>query len=104
MPSFEVDDHGIQAITAFSSVLDSLLSRAEALKPTATIEPALDKSDFEDLSGQLSAIFPGAEAKSAQRYAVIETVARGIFSNLVVCILTIAITSATEFVSVLGPG
>lgn len=86
------DGNGIAAVASFAALLDQLLARAESVKPTSDIEPALDQSDFPDLRVHLSDAL-GAELsqgddttdpKRAQRFAVIETAVRDTFSNLVV--------------------
>ena len=82
MPSLEVDSRGVKAVANLGGFLTELLTRAESRKTTTTIEPALDKSDFGDLSGRLKELHPVVEP--TQRWAPIEAVARDIFSNLVV--------------------
>lgn len=88
-----VDSHGVEAVAAFGSFLDDLFSRAQSIKQTDSIDPPLSKSNFPDLEAQLSqhlgdlAVPPdGAQdnTKKTHRFAVIETVARDTFKNLVV--------------------
>ncbi len=79
MPSLEVDSHGVEAVATLGSFLTELLARAESLKTTTSIEPALDKSDFDDPSGRLKELYPSVEP--AQRWAPIETVARDLFQQ-----------------------
>lgn len=93
MPSLEVDSHGVPAVAAFSTVLEELLAVAEGIKRTSQIEPALNKSDFEHLEAQLLDVFPAVNStktgdntdqRKAQRFAIIETAVRDMFSNLIV--------------------
>ncbi|KAK0711543.1 THO complex subunit 1 transcription elongation factor-domain-containing protein [Lasiosphaeris hirsuta] len=94
MPSATMDSHGINAVAAFGGFLEDLLSRAESVKRTASIEPPLDKSDFADLQGQLAKVLSSAlspvedtaDARKTQRFAVIETAVRDTFSNLIATI------------------
>ncbi|KAK1779279.1 THO complex subunit 1 transcription elongation factor-domain-containing protein [Copromyces sp. CBS 386.78] len=91
MPSRVIESHGVPGVAAFSAFLDNLLARAEAVKPTASIEPPLDKADFQDLQIQLNealGIDPSQvgqvnDAKRTQRHAIIETAVRDTFSNLI---------------------
>ncbi|CAF3508127.1 unnamed protein product [Fusarium graminearum] len=89
----DTDNPAAPAISAFTILLDDLLSQAERSKQSATIEPALRKSDFDDLSGRITTTAaevasPADEsAKPAndkgQQFAIIETAARNIFSHLI---------------------
>jgi THO complex subunit 1 len=110
MPSAIVESHGVPAVASFGNFLHDLLIRAESVRPTASAEPPLDKSDFKDLQRQLSGVLgpelgqagDPVDAKKAQRFAVIETAVRDTFSNLVVssvpshrgCQLTLKLTSS----------
>jgi THO complex subunit 1 len=91
MPSATIDSHGISGVSAVGSFLDKLLARAESVKQTASIEPPLEKSDFDDLRRQLTdalgynvAAEDPADAKRTQRFAVIETAARDTFKSVIV--------------------
>jgi THO complex subunit 1 len=92
MPSSVIESHGVPGVAAFSAFLENLLARAETVKPTASIEPPLDKADFQDLQTQLnealgvdpSQVGEVNDAKRTQRYAIIETAVRDTFSNLIV--------------------
>lgn len=91
MPSATVDSHGILAVAAAGAFLDKLLERAESLKQTTSIDPPLDKSDFEDLGDLLSdalgcelAPKDSVDAKRTQRFAIIETAVRDTFKSLIV--------------------
>jgi len=93
MPAIEVQSHGVPAVADFASVLDGLLAQAETVKPAGTIEPPLHRSDFDNLSGQVSQAFAQLSSKTwegdpktkkIREYAIIETAARDAFSKLVV--------------------
>lgn len=96
MPSLEVDEYEIPAVALASVLFYDLLDRAAKVKPTTTIEPPLDKSDFEDLPARLAqALASTTKSESttddgdlsrdkAQVFAIIETVARDIFNGFIV--------------------
>lgn len=94
MPSLEMEDPVIPGVSAVHSLLEELLQHAETIKQTAAIEPALVKSDFDDLSGRLArALAPSGssggadengDVTKARRFAIVETVARDKFSTLIV--------------------
>lgn len=91
MPSATIKSHGVEAVAAAGTFLDNLLERAESVKRTASIEPPLDKSHFEDLRRQLSDALgselmaeDSADAKRTQRFAIIETAVRDTFESLIV--------------------
>jgi THO complex subunit 1 len=91
MPSATIDSHGIPGVAAAASFLDKLLERAESIKKTPSIEPPLEKSNFDDLRRQLNDAlgydFTDEEAvdtKKIQRFAVIETAVRDTFKSLIV--------------------
>lgn len=94
MPALDMDNPGVPAVATSVSLLKELLEQAGKVKQTSTIEPALNKSDFNDIAGrvsQVAASLTGAEngeATSSQikgrQYAMIETASREIFSNLIV--------------------
>ncbi|KAF5023242.1 hypothetical protein F66182_4694 [Fusarium sp. NRRL 66182] len=81
------------AIAALTNLLEKLLSHAETAKQTTTIEPALNKSDFDDLSGRVSKTASESFGLAAEgvkpandkgrQFAIIETAARDIFSHLI---------------------
>ncbi|KAH8686704.1 THO complex subunit 1 transcription elongation factor-domain-containing protein [Ilyonectria robusta] len=97
MPALDMDNPGVPAVATSVSLLKELLEQAEKVKQTSTIEPALNKSDFDDITGrvsQVAASLTGAltgaengESTSSQikgrQYAMIETASREIFSNLI---------------------
>ncbi|KAI1085842.1 THO complex subunit 1 transcription elongation factor-domain-containing protein [Whalleya microplaca] len=93
MPSAKHSGHEVAQVTAFSSLLRQSLDHARVIKPAASIEPPLNKADFEGLLAQLPTIFPCASpdyvsdslgAEKARQYAVIETASRNVFISLVV--------------------
>ncbi|KAH7258131.1 hypothetical protein NW759_005414 [Fusarium solani] len=86
------DNPAAPAVAAFDALLRELLAEAERVKEVSTIEPALNKSDFDDLSGRVSstaAQLPqlegdkDAKETKARQFGIIETAARDIFSNLI---------------------
>ncbi|KAI5460006.1 THO complex subunit 1 transcription elongation factor-domain-containing protein [Mariannaea sp. PMI_226] len=92
MPSLDMDNAAVPAVASCASLLEDLLRQAEASKTTNTIEPALNKSDFDDLSGRISrfaATLQNEDGEEASRtdqakirqFAMIETAVRDIFSN-----------------------
>jgi hypothetical protein len=93
MPSFEAENRGVAAVADFADVLGSLLQQAEMIKSTGSIEPALKRSDFEDIEGQVARPFADLESKSTdgmegrkkvRQYAIIETAVRDVFGGLIV--------------------
>lgn len=93
MPSLEVDSYGVPAVTAFAEYFEEALGVASSIKPEATVEPVLDESDLEDVLGRLPAApeptephnTAGLRQRNSSKYATIETAARGLLSNLIVC-------------------
>ncbi|KAF5535591.1 nuclear matrix p84 [Fusarium mexicanum] len=93
MAAQEIDNPAAPAIAAFTTLLEEFLSQAETAKRTSAIEPALRKSDFDDLSGRVSRTAadvssPAAEGAAStidkgRQFAIIETAARNIFSHLI---------------------
>ncbi|KAK3906484.1 THO complex subunit 1 transcription elongation factor-domain-containing protein [Staphylotrichum tortipilum] len=90
MPSATIDSHGIASVAAAGRFLDDLLSRADHVKQSASIEPPLEESAFDNLRESLSdtlgydtAAEEPADLKKAQRFAVIETAVRDTFKSLI---------------------
>ncbi|KAF5703287.1 nuclear matrix p84 [Fusarium mundagurra] len=93
MAAQEIDNPAAPAIAAFTTLLEEFLSQAETAKPTSAIEPALRKSDFDDLSGRVSRTADDVSSLAAEgaastidkgrQFAIIETAARNIFSQLI---------------------
>jgi len=89
MPSAIPADHGVPGVGAAAAFLDELLNDAESIKTTSSIDPPLNKADFEDLSGRLSRalgwdLSNEDATKKTQRYAIIETAVRDTFKSLIV--------------------
>lgn len=93
MPGILLEDHGIPAVTTFGDFLDELLAHAQTLKPTATVEPPLDKSNFQEIlrrvddslqSCEAQHTGESAETKRGHRYAIVETAVRDAFTYMVV--------------------
>ena len=88
MPSLEINDEQIPPVAAFATLLSDLLARAEQVKPSASIEPALSRADFGDLSAQLSDVFAAFphldDEDKSRKFAVIEIAVRDLFGRLVV--------------------
>jgi hypothetical protein len=94
MAAQEIENPAAPAIVAFTTLLEEFLSQAETAKQTSAIEPALRKSDFDDLSGRVSTTAANVSSPAAEgatltvdkgrQFAIIETAARNIFSQLIV--------------------
>lgn len=94
MPALDEGNSGVAAVATFGHLLEQLLEQAATVKTTTTIEPALKKSDFDDLSGRVaSAVSQLAESGGqnlssdpgkGRQFAMIETAARDLFSGLIV--------------------
>ncbi|KAI0526468.1 THO complex subunit 1 transcription elongation factor-domain-containing protein [Xylaria bambusicola] len=78
--------------SAMTDLLKDALTHAQIIKPAATIEPPLTKSNFESFVVRLPAIFPSlapdstSESKDSEKvrlYATVETAARRIFSSMI---------------------
>ncbi|ROW12233.1 hypothetical protein VMCG_00364 [Cytospora schulzeri] len=91
MPSLEVDSYGVPAVSTFVDFFEKALEAASSTKPTATIEPALEESDLQDVLSQLPETPEADEHQNTTtlrqrnnaKFAVIETAARGLLSNLI---------------------
>ncbi|KAH8169574.1 THO complex subunit 1 transcription elongation factor domain-containing protein [Sarocladium implicatum] len=96
MPALDIDDAGVPDVASFGALLTDLLREAEAVKQVTTIEPALQKSQFHDLSQRVTACFArsGATAETeategslavakTRRNAIVETAARSLFDRLI---------------------
>ncbi|KAJ0118276.1 guanylate kinase [Diaporthe amygdali] len=88
MPSLEVDDYGVTPVTTFVSFFEEALDAASAIKPTAAIDPPLEEADLEGVLSRLPETPHANESQDTRqrkhhRFAVIETAARGILSNLI---------------------
>ncbi|RGP70514.1 nuclear matrix p84 [Fusarium longipes] len=93
MAAQDTDNPAAPAIAAFTTLLEDFLSQAERSKQTAAIEPALRKSDFDDLSGRITKTATDVASPAdgsvkpandkGHQFAIIETAARNIFSHLI---------------------
>lgn len=92
MPSLEVDDYGVSPVTTLVRFFEESLATASTIKPTSAIDPPLEEADLEGVLAQLPTTFHTSESQDVaasrqerhHRFAVIETAARGILSNLIV--------------------
>lgn len=92
MPWLEVDTYGVQAVSTFVDFFEKALEVASSVKPTSSIEPTLAESDLKDVLNQLPESPETDESESTAtlrqrnnaKFAVIETAARGLLSNLIV--------------------
>ncbi|KAI0128500.1 guanylate kinase [Xylariales sp. AK1849] len=102
MPSFDNDVLAIPQVAAFADALNGALEHARRIKPISSIEPALTKSDFDQLFSQLPTIFPSSSSADdtadtkIRQYVAIETAVRQRVEPL---LATTPITSP-EFVEV----
>ena len=80
-------DHGVQKVGVFGRLLEEMMHRAQKVKNTDTVEPALSKSNFDDLIEKLETEFY-LDAKSSDLrkpgFAIIESAVRDRFNNLLV--------------------
>ena len=80
-------DHGVQGVGDFGKLLEEMMQRAELVKQTDSVEPALNKSDFTDLVEKLESSFY-RQAKSTDlrkpAHSIIEAAFRDRFNNLLV--------------------
>lgn len=91
MPSLEVDDYGVTPVTSLVRFFEEALDAASAIKPTSAIDPPLEDADLKAVLDHLpTALFAGEPQDGAasrqdrhHRFAVIETAARGVLSNLI---------------------
>lgn len=94
MAPLDVDSYGIPSVTVLIDFFEEALESASAIKPEATVEPALEDSDLEDVLSRLpftaeateSSTAAGARQRNSSKFAIIETAARGLLSNLIVCV------------------
>ena len=71
---------GISSVERYTAFIRELLRKAQAVKPNADIEPALEASDFGEGIAQIIWVSDGSVTKSNQaHYAAIETAFRNIF-------------------------
>jgi THO complex subunit 1 len=78
---------GVQGVGSFGELLAELMKRAEDVKHTSTVDPALNKVDLADLLDRLeSTVDPSTNNSTSRRwsFAVIETAFRDQFNKLLV--------------------
>lgn len=93
MPSLEVDNYGVTPVTTLVTFFEESLAAASTIKPTSAIDPPLEEADLEAVLARLpptshnsgSQDVAASRQERHHRFAVIETAARGILSNLIVC-------------------
>ena len=79
--------HGVHVVDEFTKLLLEMLSRAELVKESNTVEPPLNKSDLGDLfEGVDEALFSSATAPELRKrsHAIIETAVRDVFNSILV--------------------
>lgn len=92
MPSLEVDDYGVTPVTSLVNFFEEALDAATAIKPTSAIDPPLEDADLKGVLDRLPTTATTGESQDGaaarqerhHRFAVIETAARGVLSNLIV--------------------
>lgn len=92
MAPLDVDSYGISSVTVLIDFFEEALERASAIKPEVTVEPALEDADLEDVLCRLpvtaeateSQNVAGSRQRNSSKFAIIETAARGLLSNLIV--------------------
>ena len=79
-------DHGVQGVGDFGDLLEEMMQRAEVVKQTDSVEPALSKSDFGDLVQKLESNFYPQERRFERKpvHAIVETAFRDRFNTLLV--------------------
>jgi len=94
-------DHGVQGVGDFGELLEEMMQRAEVVKQTDSVEPALSKSDFADLVEKLESSFY-SQAKSLDMrkpaHAIIEAAFRDRFNSLLVSLEQIWIERTLEHI------
>lgn len=97
MPSLDLGKPGVASVDAFGKVLSALLDEASVVKQSSSIEPALVKSDFADLTSRVDAALPQQDEDAAdgdaaaaaadlkgRQFAIIEGASRDLFGALIV--------------------
>ncbi|KAG5930159.1 hypothetical protein E4U53_002295 [Claviceps sorghi] len=99
MPALAVENPGVPLVASFNVLLNELLDEAAEAKPAPTIEPALKKTNFNNVAARIASRLSGHGAANAdgtavqstgskdvaksQQFAVIETAARHLFVQLI---------------------
>ncbi|KAG0648438.1 THO complex subunit 1 [Hyphodiscus hymeniophilus] len=78
--------HGVQGVDEFRSLLQEMLQRAEVVKSSTTVEPAVTKSDLGNLLERVEDEFfstaTTTESSKKRKHAVIETAVRETFNSI----------------------
>ncbi|KFA47164.1 hypothetical protein S40293_09610 [Stachybotrys chartarum IBT 40293] len=95
MPALDLVNPGVSAVANVVGLFNELLEQANSVKQSSTVEPALNKADFDGIPQRLSmALRRGTTAetnisatdagqiKATEHFAVIETAARDLFAKL----------------------
>ncbi|PNY27213.1 THO complex subunit 1 [Tolypocladium capitatum] len=95
MPALDVGNPGVSAVASVEKLLEDLLGEASLAKQVSTVEPALNTSDFKDLSSRISASLSSdavsgedrdaapQDAAKTRQFAIVETAARDLFDKLI---------------------
>lgn len=94
MPGLDLDPRGLPAVERASALLRELLEESSLAKQTTTVEPAIVKADFINLSARLASALDApdpkddtkgtADTSKYRRNACLETAARDLFWHLIV--------------------
>lgn len=76
MTALNDENAGVATVASFRSLLSALLDEASAVKQASTVEPALNKSDFEDLLGRVSLALSALGGSIADNAAFVDVVAK----------------------------
>lgn len=103
MPSATNIEAEVTQVSRASTLLNDALAQARHVKPASTIEPALTESDFSRLLEGLPQVFADPDSISdapdkPRQFAVVETAARDLFSNLVVSTGSCTVYAGLAFV------
>ncbi|CAN8097262.1 unnamed protein product [Discula destructiva] len=91
MAPLDVDSYGIPSVTVLVDFFEDALETASAIKPHPTVEPPLEEADLEPVLARMPASIAPAEPlsianarqRNSSKFAIIETAARGLLSNLI---------------------
>ncbi|KAJ3490328.1 hypothetical protein NLG97_g5802 [Lecanicillium saksenae] len=94
MPALDMDKPGVASVDVFGKLLSSLLDEASVSKKSASIEPALTKSDLSDLTSRVAAALPQQDVDTAdgdaavadlkaRQFAIVEGASRDLFGALI---------------------
>ncbi|KAM3455173.1 hypothetical protein MY3296_002542 [Beauveria thailandica] len=97
MPALDMDKPRMASVDAFGKLLSSLLDEASVVKQSSSVEPALTKPDFADLTSRVDAALPqqGEEAADSdaavadlksRQFAIVEGASRDLFGALIASI------------------